>query len=162
MSAATVIELARRGGLTIGTAESLTGGALAAALTAVPGAGDSFAGGIVSYHNAVKHRVLGVSEDLLDDPGPVSSQVAQAMAAGARRTLGVDIAVATTGVAGPTELDGQPPGTAWIGLAGPAGLDSHLVQVHGDRAQVQAAVVEKAVELLGDAVKAAVSAGEHN
>jgi len=98
--------------ITLGTAESLTGGLLATEISRIPGCSAVFRGSIVAYHPDVKHSILGVSMDLLDHV--VSEQVAAAMAAGAQRALGVDMALATTGVAGPDPLDGQEPGTVWI------------------------------------------------
>jgi nicotinamide-nucleotide amidase len=96
-------------GQTLAVAESLTGGMVASRLVAVPGASEWFRGGVVSYASEVKHEVLGVPE------GPVVSEAAAiAMADGVRRLLGADVGLATTGVAGPTEMEGQPPGTVWL------------------------------------------------
>jgi nicotinamide-nucleotide amidase len=96
----------------VAVAESLTGGELAARFASAPGAGDWFRGGIVAYASDVKY-------DLLDVPvGPVVSEAAAAaMAAGACRLLGADVSVAVTGVAGPDDQDGEPPGTVWLALA---------------------------------------------
>lgn len=109
-------------GMTIGVAESITGGLLAKRLTDLPGVSRVFKGGIVSYTNEVKQNVLGVSEQLLNEHGAVSAPVAQAMAEGARKVLGVDVALATTGVAGPDKDDrGNDIGTAFVAIATPAG-----------------------------------------
>ena len=109
-------------GLTLGVAESCTGGLMAKRLTDVPGASRVFKGGIVSYTNQVKADVLGVPQALLDQYGAVSSQVAQAMAEGARRTLGCDIALSSTGVAGPDRDDrGNEVGTMFVAIATPEG-----------------------------------------
>lgn len=94
-----VENLLREKGLTIGTAESCTGGLMAKRLTDVSGASQVFKGGIVSYTNEVKHHVLGVPQELLDQYGAVSAPVAKAMAEGARHALGCDIALSSTGVA---------------------------------------------------------------
>ncbi|MGD0882294.1 MAG: competence/damage-inducible protein A [Acidimicrobiales bacterium] len=120
-------------GLTIGLAESLTGGLAASRLVNVPGASTWFRGSVVSYASEVKFDVLGVPE------GPVVSEgAAKAMAAGARRVLGADVGLSVTGVAGPTEQDGRPPGTVFVGLARP-GRDPEAFEftVPGDRARVR-------------------------
>jgi nicotinamide-nucleotide amidase len=96
-------ELLRRRGLTLATAESCTGGLVSARLTAVAGSSDYFVGGGVTYSNRLKEEVLGVPRDLLVAHGAVSEEVARAMAEGARRAFGADLAVAITGVAGPEE-----------------------------------------------------------
>ncbi len=108
--------------MTIGVAESITGGLLAKRLTDLPGVSRVFKGGIVSYTNEVKQSVLGVLEDMLGEYGAVSAPVAQAMAEGACRVLGVDIALAATGVAGPDKDDrGNDIGTAFVAIATPDG-----------------------------------------
>ena len=105
-------------GLTVGTAESCTGGLLAKLLTDLPGSSAVFRGGVVSYTNGVKAGLLGVPQDLLDRYGAVSPQVARAMAQGARWVLGCDLAVSPTGVAGPDAYDrGNPIGLVYLGLA---------------------------------------------
>ena len=105
-------------GLTVGTAESCTGGLLAKLLTDLPGSSAVFRGGVVSYTNGVKAGLLGVPQDLLDRYGAVSPQVAEAMAQGAMAALGCDIALSTTGVAGPDADDrGNPIGLVYLGLA---------------------------------------------
>ena len=105
-------------GLTVGTAESCTGGLLAKLLTDLPGSSAVFRGGVVSYTNGVKAGLLGVPQDLLDRYGAVSPQVAEAMAQGAKAALGCDIALSTTGVAGPDADDrGNPIGLVYLGLA---------------------------------------------
>ena len=119
-----IVEVARRQGLTLATAESVTGGLIAAALTDVPGASTIFAGGMVAYTAEAKRELLGVGAELIASRGVVSQEVARAMAEGARGTLGVDCAVATTGVAGPEPHVGQAPGVVCVAAAGPpAGRD---------------------------------------
>lgn len=113
-----VVEKAKAAGATVATAESLTGGLIAAMLTSVPGSSASVRGGIVSYVNEVKAEVLGVSEDVLARQGAVDELVALQMARGALRELGSDVSVAVTGIAGPTGAEpGKPVGTVWIGCA---------------------------------------------
>jgi nicotinamide-nucleotide amidase len=133
----------RAAGLTLGLAESITGGLVAARLTAVPGASDWFRGSIVSYASEVKFDLLGVT------PGPVVSQSAvEQMAVGVARVLGADVGLAVTGVAGPTEQDGQPVGTVWMGLS----LDGHVqaatVRLPGDRDRVRQFATISLLDLL--------------
>lgn len=117
---AAVLALLKEQGRTFGCAESCTGGLLAKRITDLPGASAAFRGGVVSYTNQVKQGVLGVPQALLDQYGAVSAQVARAMAEGARRVLGCDIAAATTGVAGPDSDDrGNPVGLVYVALAAP-------------------------------------------
>ena len=117
-----VEQLLREKGLTIGCAESCTGGLIAKRLTDVSGASQVFKGGVVSYTNEVKHNVLGVPQELLDQFGAVSEPVAKAMAEGARKLLGCDIALASTGVAGPDPDDrGNEVGTMFVAIATPDG-----------------------------------------
>ena len=109
-------------GMTIGVAESITGGLLAKRLTDLPGVSKVFKGGVVAYTNEVKHALLGVPEDMLKEYGAVSAPVAQAMAEGVRRVLGVDVALSATGVAGPGKDDrGNEVGTAFVAIATPEG-----------------------------------------
>ena len=105
-------------GKRLATAESLTGGGIGQALTSVSGASAVYAGGIISYTNEVKHKVLKVPTKFLETLGPVSKPVAEYMAVGARRILNADVAVAVTGLAGPGGDEfGNPVGTAFIGYA---------------------------------------------
>jgi nicotinamide-nucleotide amidase len=132
-------------GLTIGVAESLTGGFVGSRLSAVPGASDWFRGSIVAYASDLKRKLLGVGD------GPVVSEsAAEEMAAGAAAGLGADIGLSLTGVAGPTEQEGQPVGTVWIGLAGVAvgGTGSHLLRLGGDRDQIRQFATISALDLV--------------
>jgi nicotinamide-nucleotide amidase len=119
-------------GLTLAVAESLTGGLVAARIVAVAGSSGWFRGGVVAYASEVKHDVLDVPE------GPVvSAAAAEAMADGVRRRLGADVGLATTGVAGPTEQEGHPPGTVWLGLAIGDEVDAVQVRLPGDRDRIR-------------------------
>jgi nicotinamide-nucleotide amidase len=129
-------------------AESLTGGLLADAFVQVPGASKALRGSVVAYATDVKHSVLGVEEDLLAQVGPVNPEVALAMAVGAANQLGADVALATTGVAGPDEQDGNPVGTVFIALVTPIGSDVRALQLSGDRASIRNQAVEEAVSML--------------
>jgi len=125
-------------GLTLGVAESITGGLMAKRLTDVPGASRVFRGGVVSYTNEVKRDVLGVPEQLLEEYGAVSAPVAEAMAEGARRLLGCDIALSATGVAGPDRDDrGNPVGTVFVGIATPEGSQVCLLEPAGEATREQ-------------------------
>lgn len=106
-------------GETLAVAESLTGGLIAAELTAVPGASRAFLGSVTAYATRLKRDVLGVDGALLEERGAVDPEVARQMAQGVRTALGADWGVATTGVAGPEPQDGQPVGTVYVAVAGP-------------------------------------------
>jgi nicotinamide-nucleotide amidase len=143
-----VIELLIARGETIATAESLTGGLVAAALTSVPGSSAAVRGGIVSYATDVKADLLGVPADLLERHGAVHGAVAEAMAQGARERLGATAGVATTGVAGPDPAEGKPVGMVFVAVAGPGGLASRQLALTGDREAIRAATVESVLGLL--------------
>ncbi|MDR1431473.1 MAG: CinA family protein [Propionibacteriaceae bacterium] len=113
-----VIRSLERLGLSLATAESLTGGLLAAALTGVPGASKVFRGGVVAYQTPMKQVLAGVPEDVLREFGPVGGRTAVELALGVRRVTGADWAVSTTGVAGPDTQAGHPVGEVWIGVSG--------------------------------------------
>ena len=116
---AKVIDLLRERRETISCAESITGGALTAALVSVSGASDVLLGSIVAYSKEIKISQLGLSAELINDKGLVSKEVAIAMAKGARQRLGSSWAISSTGSAGPTALDGSSPGEIWIAILGP-------------------------------------------
>lgn len=142
-----LVQALRNRNLTITAAESCTGGRIAAAITAVPGSSRVFPGGIVSYCDRVKHQLLGVPEEMLEQYTAVSEPVAKAMARGAAQQLGTDLALSATGLAGP-EGDGvQPVGTVFLGLYadGVAVCEHHVFP--GNRAQVQAEATERALEM---------------
>lgn len=135
-------------GETLASAESLTGGLLAARLTDVPGASRSFVGGVVSYATRVKVALLDVPEDVVERHGVVSQECATAMAQGVRTRLGATWALATTGVAGPDEQDGHPVGTVWIAVAGPSGVTARLLALSGDRLAIRQATCEAVLSVL--------------
>lgn len=146
--AETVIGLARERGERIATAESCTGGMIAAALTDVAGASDVFVGGIVAYSNDVKMSVLGVPAGMLAQYGAVSEETARAMAEGAL-ALGATLAIATTGVAGPGGGSAEKPvGLVWTGIAGPAGSHAFDRQLMGDRNGVRTRATIYALDAL--------------
>jgi nicotinamide-nucleotide amidase len=144
-----VVDLARERGLTVGTAESCTGGMVAARLTNVPGASDVFRGSVVAYANDVKEAELGVPAQTLRDHGAVSRETALAMAEGARGRLGVDLAVSVTGIAGPDGgTDEKPVGLVYLGVVGPGGAQSGEFNIPGDRATIRARATVMALHLL--------------
>jgi len=148
--AARLVALCRARGVTVATAESCTGGMIAAAITSIPGSSAVLDRGFVTYSNAAKTEMLGVPAALIAAVGAVSEAVAGQMAGGAKQRARVDIAVSVTGVAGP---DGgsveKPVGTVWFGLAR---RDGDVITRHelfaGDRAAIRAAATEYALTLL--------------
>lgn len=137
-------------GQTVATAESLTGGLVSAAITAAPGASAVYRGGVVTYATGAKEELLAVPPEVIEGPGVVSGECAEAMARGVRRLLATTFGVATTGVAGPEEQEGKPVGTVYVGLATPAGVASYKLDLGGDRDRVgiREATVEAALALL--------------
>ena len=148
-----LVALLKAKGLRCATAESCTGGGVAAAITGVAGASEVFAGGAVVYENAAKEKVLGVSVETLRRHGAVSSETAAEMAAGARRLYGVDLAVSLTGIAGPGGGSAEKPvGLVWFGLASAAGVATEKAVFPGSRAEVRAAAVRHALAMLVAAI----------
>jgi nicotinamide-nucleotide amidase len=144
-----VLELCRARGLTLGVAESCTGGLLGARLTSIAGSSDVVAGGVIAYANAVKVALLGVAQSAIDEHGAVSEPVARAMAAGARSAANVDAALAITGVAGPGGgSEEKPVGTVWIALDVRGVVESRRYNLIGDRAEIRHRASQAALELL--------------
>ncbi len=133
-----VIEKLRERGLLLATAESCTGGLCAKRLTDVPGASQVFCGGVVSYTNDVKMRLLGVKEETLAQFGAVSGETAREMAEGARKATGADVAVSVTGVAGPSSDEmGNVVGTVFIAFSSEQETVSEKLQLSGDREKIR-------------------------
>jgi nicotinamide-nucleotide amidase len=144
-----VLDLCRERGLTLGAAESCTGGMVAERLTSVPGSSDVFVGAIVAYADEVKARELGVPREVLQRHGAVSAEAAAAMAAGARERLGADIAVAITGIAGPGGgSDEKPVGLVFLHAEGPDGSRSRDFVFPGDRSSIRRRATVTALHLL--------------
>ena len=143
---AALIDALRQRGETVATAESLTAGLVAAALTEVPGASAVVRGGLVVYATDLKDRLAGVAPDLLAEHGAVHPDVAAQLAVGASRRCGADWGIGLTGVAGPDPQDGVAPGTVHLGFAGPRGTQVRTVVLDGDRHAVRAAAVRVALE----------------
>jgi nicotinamide-nucleotide amidase len=146
--AAEVLALLTKSGQTVATAESLTGGLVAAALTDVPGSSSAFRGGIVAYATELKSRLLGVDAAMLTEHGPVYAPVAAAMAEGVRKRLQATVGVATTGVAGPDPQDGQPPGTVHIAVSLADDTVVRTIALPGNRDEVRRLTVERVLGLL--------------
>lgn len=135
--------------LTCATAESCTGGGVGHAITAVPGSSAVFNGGIISYSNEIKQRLLGVTGQTLADFGAVSPECASAMAEGARERLAADFAVSITGIAGPGGGSAEKPvGTVCFAVSSKCGVVTDRCFFPGDRAAVRSAAVEHALQLL--------------
>ncbi|MBI4979745.1 MAG: CinA family protein [Spirochaetes bacterium] len=152
MTAAILIKKLKAHSLTIATAESCTGGLIAAAITSVSGASDVFHEGYITYANDVKIRLLGVPADIIRSYGAVSEQCARAMAEGARKRSGADIAIAVTGIAGPaggTKM--KPVGTVFIGIAGKHTRE-YRHHFRGTRSEIRTKTVQYALRYAAAAV----------
>ena len=142
--ATTIIETLKARGETVSVAESLTGGGLGHALTAVPGASEVFIGGIIAYTTEVKVNFLGVPRAIIDEFSVVSEEVAVAMAHGAREKIGTTWAISTTGIAGPGDYMGIREGTVWIAIAGPIN-QTLLLTLDGGRDGVRQGAISSAI-----------------
>ncbi len=160
-----MLELLFARGHTVAVAESLTGGTVAAALTAVPGASAAFRGSVTAYATEVKRDLLGVDHAVLAERGAVDPEVARQMATGVRDLLGADWGVATTGVAGPEPQDGRPVGTVFVAVV-PPGVRRAVAQrvdAAGDREAIRGQTVEAVLAALYEAlVEDAVAPGERS
>jgi nicotinamide-nucleotide amidase len=148
--------LAERG-WSVGVAESLTGGLVVASLVSVPGASAHVRGGIVAYATDLKAKLLGVDAALLAEHGAVHPEVARQMADGVRAAVGAvgeaaDVGISTTGIAGPDSPDGQPVGTVHVGVATPEGTRVESLILDGDRDEIRAEAVRRALLLALDAL----------
>ena len=140
-------------GETVAVAESLTGGRLAVLLTEAPGSSATFIGGVVSYATEAKIDVLGVDPALVERYGVVSAECARAMARGVRALMGASYGVSTTGVAGPDEQEGKPPGTVYVGVAGPQGDSALALELVGDRSGIQDRTCAEALSALAGIIQ---------
>lgn len=152
-TAASVVAALRDRGQSVGCAESLTGGLLCGALTSVPGSSAAVVGAVVAYATGLKGSVLGVDAHLLDRAGAIDAEVARQMAAGARRVLGCDWGLATTGVAGPAEQHGRPVGTVFVATAWPGGTEVRALQLSGGRDAIRQQAVRAALSLLAEGLE---------
>ena len=152
--AADAIQQLRGRGLTLASAESLTGGGVGAALTSVPGASAVYVGGVIAYATRVKVELLGVPLEIVHGDGAVSAACARAMAAGVRTALGADVGVSTTGVAGPDRQEGKAAGTVFVAVADARGESVRPLQLTGDREAIRSAATDAALELVRERISA--------
>ena len=144
-----VLHACRKRGLKVVTAESCTGGLVAARLTSVPGSSDVFRGSVVAYANEVKEESLGVPSDVLETYGAVSAESAEAMAQGVRERLNVDVAVAVTGIAGPGGASEEKPvGLVFAHTIGPEGDRSVRTELPGDREMIRGRATAASLHLV--------------
>ena len=158
--ASVLVDLCKEKGVSVGFAESLTGGMISSSVVNIPGASAVFKGSVVSYTNEIKERVLGVSEDIITANTEVSGECAEAMAIGAARVLVVELVISVTGIAGPTgELPGKPVGTVYMGYyyEGPDFFGeltgSVRLNLTGDRDAIRTGTVLAALDLASKLVK---------
>jgi nicotinamide-nucleotide amidase len=144
-----VLDLCRQKGLSLATAESCTGGLVAARLTSIPGSSDAFRGSVVAYTNDLKEGELGVGQDVLEAHGAVSAETALAMAHGVRERLGADVAVSVTGIAGPAGgTPEKPVGLVFLHAVGPNGEEARKIDLPGDREMIRGRATAAALHLL--------------
>ena len=158
VTAAEVLQALRGRGLTLATAESLTGGLVGGALTAVAGSSDVYRGGVVCYATDLKASLVGVPADLLAAHGPVAPETAAALASGAARVCGADVGAATTGVAGPSPQDGHPVGEVYVAVDVP-GVGSRVRPLHlaGTRDEIRTQTVAAVLALLAETLATSVA-----
>lgn len=144
----TCLQVLERRGETLGTAESLTAGLVAATLATVPGASTVLRGGVAAYATDVKIEVLGVDAHIIADHGVYSAACAEQMALCVRDLLTCDWGIATTGVAGPEAQDGHPVGEVHVAVAGPSGVTARSLELPGERQEIRAASVAAVLGLL--------------
>ncbi|WP_285550538.1 CinA family protein [Actinoplanes regularis] len=140
---------------TLATAESLTGGLVAATIVEIPGVSAVYRGGLVVYATELKSALAGVPAELLEERGPVDREVAAALAEGARDRCGADWGLATTGVAGPEPQDGKPVGLVYVAVAGPNGRQVRELRLIGNRMAVRTESVTAVLQLLTDVLHTA-------
>ena len=146
--AAVVLEKCRAADLTLAVAESCTGGMLGERLTSIPGSSDVFLGGVIAYHNEVKRSLLGVRSEALERSGAVSEEVAVQMASGVRESLGADVGVSVTGIAGPGGgTPEKPVGLVWIAVHA-SEVKARRFHVGGDRAEIRQRAAQAALEMV--------------
>ncbi len=146
--AKSVIKILTKKGLSLSVAESVTAGGLASELTKIPGSSKVFLGGVIAYSDEVKHSELKISKTDLKKYTAVSEEIAIAMAKAVRLKLATDIAISTTGVAGPGKAYGQRAGTAWIGVSSKKESFAVALALSGDRESIRHAIITSALAAL--------------
>jgi nicotinamide-nucleotide amidase len=146
--AKSVIKILTKKGLSLSVAESVTAGGLASELTKIPGSSKVFLGGVIAYSDEVKHSELKISKTNLKKFTAVSEEIAIAMAKAVRLKLATDIAISTTGVAGPGKAYGQRAGTAWIGVSSKKESFAVALALSGDRESIRHAIITSALAAL--------------
>ena len=154
-SLADLVAAAVAANITVATAESLTGGMVAATIVQVPGSSAMLQGGVIAYQNELKERLLAVPADLLRNKGAVDPEVACAMALGVCTAAGARVGISTTGVAGPEPHQGKEVGHVYIGVALDGEAQSYEYHFPGDREMIKTAATQEAISLLEQVVKAA-------
>lgn len=149
-----LVRLLEQKGWHIATAESLTGGLVSRCITDVSGASRVFECGVCSYSDRIKQQALGVSPLTLAQWGAISAQTAREMAAGVQRLSGAQIALSTTGNAGPDASENKPVGLVYLGLAGPGGCQSRKLQLTGDRETIRTQAAQLALEFALEVLEA--------
>lgn len=147
-----LLGVCRRRGLHLATCESITGGGIGWAVTAVPGASRIFRGGLITYASELKATLAGVDAEAIARNGVVNEATALAMADGAARACGAEVAVSVTGTAGPLGQDGVAPGTVWVGVHTPDGTRAHRLALEGGRAAIREETVRQALRLTLEAL----------
>jgi PncC family amidohydrolase len=148
-----VVRMLSKHSLSLSTAESCTGGLVAGRITSVPGASECFEGGFITYSNTAKNRLIGVPGELIEKYGAVSTETARAMAEGARKKLGTDVAVAVTGIAGPTGgTTDKPVGTVYIAVAREGATGVRKFQFTGTRHAIRRQTAEEALQFVFDEI----------
>jgi PncC family amidohydrolase len=150
-----IYELLAESDVTVAAAESCSGGLVASRITSVPGSSAYFLGSVVAYSNALKHEILGVSAETLEQRGAVSAECAREMAVGVRKLTGATISVSTTGIAGPGgATDRKPVGLIYFACASPDSVSVHDVHWQGDRHANMEDAAEFALQLIVNAARA--------
>ena len=147
-----LVEKLKQSNLNLSSAESLTGGLFASTITSIPGVSSIFKGGAVTYWNEIKHDVLGVSNEIINTYGVVSSECAAEMARGVKKIYSSNVAISFTGNAGPSSMEGKPVGLVYIGVAIEKTVFTFEYMFDGDRNEIRSKCVEAAIKKLKELI----------